>query len=497
MKKAISQLLGGNMLSKVLGLLREILMAKFFGTGDINGAYRIAQTGTLVPINFMTSDSLNSAFIPLYKKYLTENEFRASTFKLCMFLFFAVISLLLFFVLFFLSDYWVGIMAPGINGNAREMTNELFKIMAICCPFYLCSGLINYISMAHGDYKPMSMRASIQNVGMLLGVVAAWYYNNYLLLAWGFTGSYIAFSIWAVLRARKEHILNLPERFDMSEVKQVMNSFWITLRPLLLLPLILQGNITLERALASLISIDVVSALDYARFITDTVTFILSVPIAFAGLPIWSSQSPEVVREKVTTIYNWLALLSMNMSFFIFVYAKDIVVLLFMRGEFNTHSVAVTTDIIQGMCIGLWAQVIGYIFIKALSAHLNNKHVLIVMIVALLGNALVNLATYKVWGAFGLGIGNSIYGLVMFVCSAWYLKIAKDLIPAALRIAPGLIIYSGFIMVLGHVVTEPSSVLIRLLVDGSLFVTFAILWAMLFPMYRNGIKGIFIKKGLR
>ena len=77
MKKAISQLLGGNMLSKVLGLVREVLMAKFFGTGDVNGAYRIAQTGTLVPINFMTSDSLNSAFIPLYKTYLTENEFRA------------------------------------------------------------------------------------------------------------------------------------------------------------------------------------------------------------------------------------------------------------------------------------------------------------------------------------------------------------------------------------------------------------------------------------
>lgn len=55
------------MLSKVLGLVREVLMAKFFGTGDVNGAYRIAQTGTLVPINFMTSDSLNSAFIPLYK----------------------------------------------------------------------------------------------------------------------------------------------------------------------------------------------------------------------------------------------------------------------------------------------------------------------------------------------------------------------------------------------------------------------------------------------
>ena len=77
--------------------------------------------------------------------------------------------------------------------------------MAICCPFYLFSALINYLSMAHGDYKPISMRASIQNVGMLLGVVAAYYYNNYLLLAWGFTGSYIIFSIWALIRARKHY----------------------------------------------------------------------------------------------------------------------------------------------------------------------------------------------------------------------------------------------------------------------------------------------------
>ncbi|WP_280523662.1 lipid II flippase MurJ, partial [Enterobacter kobei] len=118
-----------------------------------------------------------------------------------------------------------------------------------------------------------------------------------------------------------------------------------------------------------------------------------------------------------------------NISFFIFFYAKDLVILLFMRGAFDHHSVAVTTDIIQGMCIGLWAQVIGYIFIKALSAHLKNKQVLIVMMVALLSNAIVNLVTYKVWGAFGLGLGNSIYSLMMFILSACYLKIAKDLLP--------------------------------------------------------------------
>lgn len=88
MKKAVAQILSGNVLSKGLGLLREILMAKYFGTAEVNGAYRISQTGTLVPINFLTSDSLNSAFIPLYKNYLKNDVDKARVFKWSMFFIF-------------------------------------------------------------------------------------------------------------------------------------------------------------------------------------------------------------------------------------------------------------------------------------------------------------------------------------------------------------------------------------------------------------------------
>lgn len=168
-----------------------------------------------------------------------------------------------------------------------------------------------------------------------------------------------------------------------------------------------------------------------------------------------------------------------------------------MRGAFNAHSVTVTTDIIQGMCIGLWAQVIGYIFIKALSAHLNNKQVLMVMLIALLSNAIVNLVTYKAWGAFGLGLGNSIYSLMMFVLSAYYLKIWKDLLPVIMRISIGLILYVGFMNVLGTYILEPNNVILRIIINGSIFVIFSMLWAMLFPVYRKGLKGILIKKGTR
>src|SRR5690242_15376074 len=60
-------LLTGGLLGKVAGLARELLLAAFYGTGDVVAAFRIAQAASLVPVNFITSDALNAGFLPLYQ----------------------------------------------------------------------------------------------------------------------------------------------------------------------------------------------------------------------------------------------------------------------------------------------------------------------------------------------------------------------------------------------------------------------------------------------
>lgn len=59
---------------------------------------------------------------------------------------------------------------------------------------------MNYVSMAHNDFKPMSMRNPVQNIGMLIGVFIAYYFEKVEFLAWGFTGSYIYFFMWSLVR---------------------------------------------------------------------------------------------------------------------------------------------------------------------------------------------------------------------------------------------------------------------------------------------------------
>ncbi|TLV21528.1 hypothetical protein FE839_05705 [Klebsiella indica] len=499
MKKNILQLFSGNVLSKVLGLAREICLSRFFGTGEINASYRIAQTGTLVPINFLTSDSLNSAFIPLYKKYLSEDKNRADSFKWLMYLFFVIISLLVSFFIVFYSDFWITILAPGVKPSTALIAKNLLSIMAICTPFYLCSAIVNYVSMAHDDFVPMSMRAIFQNLGMLFGVFLAYFLNNYVYLAWGFTGSYIIFCAWAFCRKNRQNLFSFPEEINFSDIKIVAKEFAYLMRPLIFLPFILQGNIALERALSSLISIDAISGLDYARFITDTVNFFIAIPVAFAGLSNWSASNIKDTKINLKNIYRILLVFGGGISLYIYFFSNEIVTLLFKHGAFDDKSVFITTNYLKGMCIGLWAQVIGYIFLKALNAHLLNKKVLIVISVSVLTNILWNLLVFRHLGAFGIGIGASLNGFVVFILSACYIGILKDIIKPTIIYLTGIVIYVIVYYIMGGYFDVESQVdiLFKLLINGICMFVFLFFWIIFFKEYRdvllNVLSGVIAK----
>jgi putative peptidoglycan lipid II flippase len=60
--RAFILLFSGSVLGKLVGFLREILIATIFGTGTYISAYRVAQTATLIPVEMFLSNSLEAGF---------------------------------------------------------------------------------------------------------------------------------------------------------------------------------------------------------------------------------------------------------------------------------------------------------------------------------------------------------------------------------------------------------------------------------------------------
>jgi putative peptidoglycan lipid II flippase len=245
MRRAIIQIFTGNLLSKALGLIREVLTAALFGTGQAVGAFRVAQSGTLAPVNFFTSDSLNSAFIPQYKKFRAVSFNKAQTFFWSLTAIFCLLAILIGAFLWLSASPWVNVLAPGLESETAMLAISLLKIMALGVPFYLLSAILMFLGMANDDFVPMAIRPVVQNLGMIVGALLAFALHDILFLAWGFTVSYIVFATWLMFRCFQLGFLGMPNIWAWPNVREVLHAFWLTLRPLLLLPVMLRCRLHL------------------------------------------------------------------------------------------------------------------------------------------------------------------------------------------------------------------------------------------------------------
>jgi putative peptidoglycan lipid II flippase len=482
-RRTIVQLFGGNLFSKMLGLAREVLAAGLFGTGGAIGAYRVAQTGTLVPVFFFTSDSLNSAFVPQYKLLLAHSRDQAQTLFYSLAGLFGVLAVVLAVGVWFMAKVWVGMLAPGLTEGTNALAIEMLRIMGIGVPFYLLSALLMFLAMANGDFVPMAVRPSVQNIGLIAGVVSAYLLKSATLLAWGFTIAYASFAVWGLARAVHSGFLAFPRRWLWSNVRVVLTAFWHTLRPLVFLPVLLQGNIAVERAVASLIGLAVVSGVDYAKFVTETLIVLVSMPVAFAGLGHWSGLAAEEMNRRLGRVTLLVLLLAVPASAFLLAHAHVVVQVLYARGAFDAASVRVTGDILFGIAVGLWAQVPGYVLIKALNAQMRNKAVLRVMAVALVANAAFNFLAYQKLGAMTLGLGNSLYGIILLVGALIALGLVRDVFARGWVIA---VAAAGYLL-LNRYLPEPSSAWWNLGLAVGVALVYWGLWVALVPALRQAV----------
>jgi putative peptidoglycan lipid II flippase len=483
MRKTVWSLFFGNFLSKMLGLIREVATAALFGTGSIAGAFRTSQSAVLIPINFLISDALNSAFVPQYKHFQAQSENKACNFFWTVYALFGVFSLLLTIALWTLAERWLGLLAPGLDAATMSKAILMTRIMALGVFFYISSAMLMFLAMAHDDALPMSVRPLVQNAGLIAGVLAAYLTESPETIAWGFTLSYAIYFGWATTRLVRSRLLNFPAAWDYPGTRIILRSFWQTLRPLLLLPVFSQGNIVTERAVASLIGLTAISALDYARFVSETLVLLISMPIAFAGLAHWSGLGAEAIRQRLDKVLLLMMAVSVPISAFLAVHAHTVVQVAYGRGAFDAESVRVTGDILLGTALGLWAQVIGYVLVKALNAQMRNRAVLWVMAAALLANTAINLGLHTRLGAVTLGLGSAAYGLVLLGGCLTALGLWRRLLPAAATMALGC---AGYVL-LSHWLPTTDNMWRQLALACTTALLYWGLWVALVPSLRKAL----------
>ncbi|MBD3235820.1 MAG: hypothetical protein GF330_03875, partial [Candidatus Eisenbacteria bacterium] len=404
---------GGAVASKLLGALREILLARFFGTGAVSDAYRASLTATLSPVHLLTTHLVQTSFIPLFRRCHGEDPERAAALYRILLLCFVALGLLLGALLFLGAEAIVGVLVAGFDAQRQAIARAMLRVMALGVPPYLYCALLSSLGAAQRDFLIPSLRPGLQNVGMLVMITVAALAERPVLAAYGFTITYWALALGATLLLRRRGELPAPAAgVPRAWIGELLARLWQPLRPLLGYSALLQASLLIERHLSSRVGDGTIAALEYARFVTESAFALLIVPLGLVGLSHFADLRDDELAARAERILGLLLLALIPVSAFLVINGRELLSLLYQRGAFDARSLELTTRALLGLGAGLWIVSASAFLRGVFHARMRNHEVLraegwgIALQVGFL------LLTYRVLGILALGLGPAVAALV-------------------------------------------------------------------------------------
>ena len=414
MRRFTALLVSGALASKMLGFVREVSMAHVLGASMAADSFRGAMASVLIPLAFLRNESVLAIMIPMQRDAIARDDAPRQLGSMVV----ALTSMALAIMLGTeaLGKLWVNTVVGGFSQSSKILTLDFVRIMALAMPASALLDVLSAGEIALGRARLTNLRASLLNVAILTGIAFLAVTGNVDILAWSFTIAFNFLGTLALFTLWREGIV-VFDGLTLKSVIAVSRDFFHRLRPLFALPLAEQGNLLVERLLASRLTSGAVASLDYARALTESALLLISQPV---GLAVLSSHTSENTNEKVQAIARPVLALGLPASVFLIIFATDIVKLVYFRGAFDAEALFLTSQALSGIAYGLWAATLAWILIRILNGTGRNALAALIIVSAYIVNISVNLITSKLLlsngnGMLLLGLGETTRSAVLLI----------------------------------------------------------------------------------
>lgn len=484
--------------SKLLGIVRESLMAWAFGTSGLVDAFRVAQSGTFMLMHLLGGSVLDSAFVPTFKHLLSTGRTRlawrtAQQARRALW----IAGALLCIGLLVGGRLWTKVMAPGFDPERARLTTIFFAMMALTVPLALGTNLLTAVSNALYRFRIPALRALVQNLAVLAGIVIA-----LLLGARGHPGAAVAPLGISLPAAQAAMLLLLVLALRGVQVphthgtrardRLIWRFFGITLVPGLALVFLEQANWIVERMVASQLSEGSIASLDYARFLVETPLVTIGVGITQTLLPTLSDLNATGDRERFANSVRTLLLACMwallPLSVWLLSFGQDLIRVIYARGAFDETSVRTTTAALTGFTVGLWAWFGGTILQRAYYAQRRLRVLLPLTLLGLGTFAALSFHWAPRMGVRGVSTAFSVANILYFSGSLAFL--GWDLVRRILPVLGYLLAGAGLFYLVGPGIVTFTTPIVRLAMGALLILLAWVGWTALVPSTRRLAVGL-------
>jgi putative peptidoglycan lipid II flippase len=330
-------------ISRVLGLAREMIIGARFGTSGELDAYLAAFRLPDIIFQLVAGGALGSAFIPTFTAHLTRGDERAA-WRLAS----SVINLVLVLLtaIALLASLFAGplvahVIAPGFSAPQQALTAELLRGLLISTVIFGVSGLVMGILNSYQHFFAPALAPAVYNLGIILG---AWFLAPQH-GARGLVVGAVSGAAWHLL-VQMPPLLNRRPRYvptlglsqpDVREVGRLM-------APRVLGLAVVQLNFLVNTILASRLPEGSLSALNFGWLLMLLPQGVVAQSIATAAFPTFSALVAEDKRAEMRAVFGStlraILFLAIPASVGLFALRVPLTRMLLERGAFDRRSTA-------------------------------------------------------------------------------------------------------------------------------------------------------------
>jgi putative peptidoglycan lipid II flippase len=402
------------MASRVLGLARDILIARYLGAGPVADAFFVAFKFPNFFRRLFAEGAFNAAFVPQFASVLEREGKNAAR------LFAEATLALMVFVLLpavivaqAAMPQIMVVLAPGFRTEpatfdlAIALTRLTFPYLLFMALAALFSGIMNSI----GRFAAAAAAPILLNIVLIFALLFLRFFTPTPghALAWGVLVAGIAqFSMLAFALWRSGYSLALPRPHLTPGVRKVLR----LMVPGAIGAGVVQVNLVIGTILASLLPAGSISYLYYADRLAQLPLGVIGVAVGIALLPLMSRQLASGDQAGAAQSQNRSIeislLLTLPAAAALIAIPESIVSVLFERGSFDAASSAATARALVAFSIGLPA----YVMIKALApgffARADTATPVKIAAVAVAANVIAALLLMRSLGHTGIALATAL-----------------------------------------------------------------------------------------
>jgi putative peptidoglycan lipid II flippase len=419
--------------ARLLGLLRQMVIGRLFGTTIAMDAFAAANIVTETLYLVVAGGALASAFIPVFTGLLTRGD-RHGAWRLASQianLIFLVVALFSVLTGLLAKPIVARLLAPSMSFEGQVLTVELLRTMLVATVVFSISGLLMGILNAQQHFLLPALAPILYNLGIIGGAVL-------LAPTLGIRGVALGVVVGAFLHLLAQ-LPGLRGRgasyhwgwgWSNPSVRQVAR----LMGPRVLGLAVTRVNFWVNTNLASAFGEGAVSALDYAMRVMLLPLGVAAQAVGIAAFPTFAElvargETNEVQRTISSTLRGvWYLVLPAAVG--LLVLRTQIIRLLFERGEFTAISTASVSWALAFYTIGLPGHAFLEILVRAFYAMHDTKTPVAIGSAAMALNVALSIGLSRLFLALGssdvahggLALANSVATLIE---TAWLLVLLR------------------------------------------------------------------------